>query len=1378
MSVLVELLDLLEGEGVNLRLQGSDLKVDFTKKTNVEAIVKKIKTHKQELVSALSPIRSNLIDESNFSLSPLQRAYWIGEQGIYDQSCVGYVCCTYHTEILDPARLEKAIVLCVNKLSSLRLQIKSDGTQFINDSAKTIYINHASDTQDVCHSSKAVGGLFEKEKATNIIVQHTSGHLGDCLSISCRLVVVDGQSFVDVVNTIARFYYGQLDPDELTAKPYTDYIKVIKARELSRAYRKSFRYWKALAASLPLSPKLPILSNRTARRSTDFSRLSYAIDSATWAELKSKVRQNGVGENPFLCYLYCLVLARWSENKSFCINMMVADRNTETRNVIGNCSTTILVPYYPNDEESLLKNIQTMQSSIMASLANAAVPGVEVLRLMTDHSTDSERSQILMPFVFNSSLHSGADQTETTSEKLPWQWHETYLQTPQVWLDFQAYEHNGTAYLHWDYVKARFPENIIEDIFSSFKNLLNRLTENSSNWMEGNLHVKLPLRQEEAHVKFNECTRERSESCIHRGFLENALSRPSDIAIQTTVASISYGQLLSEANVLARYINAKVGQGKHFISVCVQRGIEQVKSVLAVLLSGNAYIPISCHLPASRVQAILKSSRSSLIIVDKACAGVVEREFNIAYINIDGLNEIDVEGDACAGAEPSDCAYVIYTSGSTGEPKGVQITHRAAWNTLADMINRFGLTEQDRVLGLSSLSFDLSVYDIFATLSVGASLILTEEQVIPDPKHWLELIERHEPTVWNSVPALMELLLESHGQNDSRVLASFRLAMFSGDWISLGMIKKLLDASPKTTLVSLGGATEVSIWSCYHIIDKVLDGWSSIPYGRPLSRQSLHVLDEKLRPCPDLVAGDLYIGGDGLALCYLNSEEKTAASFIQTPEYGRLYKTGDQACFRDGLIEFLGRNDMQVKIRGFRIELGEIEAVALRFPGVETAVAIVTKSNNTSSTSVALIYLIENNTVEFDEEHLQRFFSDQLPSYMVPSISIRVDSLPLTSNGKIDRNSLTKLVADQCRAKEKVIRPKTDTEILLHKIWCNVLSLSDVCANVGFFSAGGNSILAIRLVMEIRKQLQVDVSPSQILGNDTIFKQAEFIDCALPRESVCIVQLSSSISSNLPPIIFIHPVGGDVQCYKAAADYLSDRNVYGISCPLISEADNNRHRSTSIEAMATFYGNEIVKTFRGKEVCIGGWSMGAVVAIEIEKQLKNQDVRLRPLLLIDPWVADKKNCFRFDDCNAVNSFLYDVFQLEFDVTEIFNGDTGPILWQKIRTLFPEFPPLLLPPDEIAKLFLVFKGNSQIIREYEITSIQPGALYIYADIESDRLRTGLMPLKEITRLEAGIDRRSFKADHWTIMNPENLSEVFKIWLDEMTHLNHELLGYSN
>jgi amino acid adenylation domain-containing protein len=426
-----------------------------------------------------------------------------------------------------------------------------------------------------------------------------------------------------------------------------------------------------------------------------------------------------------------------------------------------------------------------------------------------------------------------------------------------------------------------------------------------------------------------------------------------------------------------------------------------VVSVLAIGLAGAVYVPVELPLPPARIRYLLQRAGVALALTHAVPEGI---DWPCPAAGLDRLlAEVALPWRPCRTAA-SDLAYVLFTSGSTGEPKGVALQHGAVSNTLHDVNGRFGIGPEDRVLAVSSLGFDLSVWDIFGVLGAGGALVLPAAESLRDPAHLAALLAREQVTLWNSTPSYLKLVLEGQG---IALPGGLRLIMLSGDWIPLPLAQRLRTEYPAARLVSLGGATEAAIWSIWHPVDRVEEGWRSIPYGRAMANQRFQVLDEALRPCAIGEVGQLHIGGTGLAAGYWQDEARSAASFIRHPETGeRLYRTGDYGrALTDGSIEFLGRRDAQVKIGGHRIELAEVEAALQAVPEVLEALAfpVIDAGGNQH---LAAAY---RHRPGLCESQLRAALAASLPPYIVPGLLLPLDRIPLTENGKVDRKAVTAL---------------------------------------------------------------------------------------------------------------------------------------------------------------------------------------------------------------------------------------------------------------------------------------------------------------------------------------------------------------------------------
>ena len=424
-------------------------------------------------------------------------------------------------------------------------------------------------------------------------------------------------------------------------------------------------------------------------------------------------------------------------------------------------------------------------------------------------------------------------------------------------------------------------------------------------------------------------------------------------------------------------------------------------------MSGAAYLPIDATTPNSRIHHILQRGEVDHVLTTSDIVDSLDlpKDLNVVEVDRGGERRVPMQS-LVESADPGDLAYVIFTSGSTGEPKGVAMEHRATRNTIDDVNDRLDVRSSDRVLAVSSLSFDLSVYDIFGPLCRGGAVVIPSQERAKDPSEWARLLDKHEVTLWNSVPTLAQLLFEqfeSHPETAEN--CRLRTIMMSGDWIPVPLPDQLRGVIPDVEIISMGGATEAAIWSVIHHVGPVDPSWRSIPYGRSMRNQTIEVRDRDLKMCEVGEIGEIMIGGTGLARGYWRDEDLTNASFVRHSDGLRFYKTGDLGRYEnDGKIEFLGRMDHQVKIRGFRIEIGEVEHAISSHPAISNC--IVKAAGPPCGERRLVAYMVaETDESPIDLDSIRGHVASMLPEYMVPVNWHWMKDLPLSANGKVDRST-------------------------------------------------------------------------------------------------------------------------------------------------------------------------------------------------------------------------------------------------------------------------------------------------------------------------------------------------------------------------------------
>ncbi|MDQ1350663.1 MAG: hypothetical protein QG657_965 [Acidobacteriota bacterium] len=664
----------------------------------------------------------------------------------------------------------------------------------------------------------------------------------------------------------------------------------------------------------------------------------------------------------------------------------------------------------------------------------------------------------------------------------------------------------------------------IERIITHFMNLLEQTAFNVDIEVA---RINILSRQEREDIlfSFNNTMAEYSrDKTVHQLFEEQVEKTPTNIAVTFDGKILSYKDLNQRANKLAYQLRKKGVRPNGFVAITIERSLEMIIGVMAILKSGGAYVPLETYLPEARLITCLASLNVECLLTNHTQLSKIHRVSKelpaLKHIFcLDEVNEATVlvglfndkicipKGEVDSGpaenpaptAAASDIAYVIFTSGTTGTPKGVVEKHRPVINIIEWVNMTFEVADPDKLLFVVSLSFDLSVYDIFGILASGASMRIVGSDDLKLPDRILDIIYEEGITFWDSAPAALQMLVpylddlkkNRYCGNKSKL----RLVFLSGDWIPVTIPDILKEAFEGVRVISLGGATEATIWSNYYPVEQVAPEWNSIPYGKPIWNAKYYILNSVLNPCPIGVSGDLYIGGECLASGYINDEVLTAKKFIDNPfEPGeKMYRTGDLArWFPDGNMEFLGRQDNQVKIRGFRIELGEIESQLLMHTDIEAAVVLVWGEPRGDRYLCA--YYVSDRV--FSSTELSEYLAEILPDYMVPAFFVRLDKLPLTENGKINRKAFPE---PQLGVPEEMyVAPGDKTEELVVEIWSELLGLDKekISINSDFFELGGHSLNATRMAAKIHKSLNVKIPLAEIFKFPTVKRLAEYVKSA------------------------------------------------------------------------------------------------------------------------------------------------------------------------------------------------------------------------------------------------------------------------------------------
>jgi yersiniabactin nonribosomal peptide synthetase len=1041
-----------------------------------------------------------------FPLTDIQQAYWVGRSGAY---ALGNVATHCYFEIegddLDLVRVGRAWQRLIDHHEMMKAVILPDGgRQKILDEVPLYRIRTRDMRKRAPEEAQAELSAIREEMSHQVLstdqwplfdVRATRfGENRTRIHVSFDNLIFDGWSMIHLLNEWSRLYRApdaSLPDLELS---FRDYVLALEKLHGSERYERDRDYWFERLPDLPPAPELPLAHPPDTLERQRFSRMEFTLHRDKWRRLKKRAARLNLTPSGILLAAFAEVLGLWSKNPRFTINLTLFNRlplHPQVNRIIGDFTSLTLLAVDLSSGSSFLQRAENLQQQLWRDLDHPHISGVRVLRELGRLNND--RRGAVMPVVFTSAL--GVEHTHDGLSGMDLLGDIVYniTQTPQVWLDHQVMEQRGDLVLVWDSVQGLFPEGLLAAMFEAYRALVTSLADDEEVWQKKRFTL-MPYSQTEKREQSNKTEEPLSPELLHTLFTARASEQGEKAAIITSNRTLTYRRLFNLSNNLAAVLHEKGARPDTLVAVVMEKGWEQVVAVMGILLSGAAYVPIDPSLPDERRLYLLKDAEVSLALTQSRLEESLVWPEDFKRLSVDLMEEKEGGAPPHTVPNPGNLAYVIYTSGSTGVPKGVMIDHRGAVNTIRDVNRRFQVGPDDRVLALSSLSFDLSVYDIFGILAAGGALVVPDAHGIKDPAHWLELMRRERVTLWNSAPALMQMLVEyASGRNES-LPSSLRLALLSGDWIPPDLPDRIRALATDSRIVSLGGATEASIWSILYPIDEVDPSWKSIPYGRPMANQRFHILNEFMEDCPDWVPGQIYIAGTGLALGYWKDEGKTSAAFITHPKTGeRLYRTGDLGRYLpNGDIEFLGREDFQVKIRGHRIELGEIEAALKSHPLVRDAVVAALGDNGKEKRLVG--YVVPKNERPLTTAELTGLLKKKLPEYCVLSALIFLDSLPLTANGKTDYKALPRPSEVSSDLSGDYVAPRTDTEKNIAAILQDVVDIKNVGIHDNFFDMGADSLHLVRFHKLLNDSFGRDIPLLSLFEHTSVGSLAEYLD--------------------------------------------------------------------------------------------------------------------------------------------------------------------------------------------------------------------------------------------------------------------------------------------
>ncbi|WBM34629.1 non-ribosomal peptide synthase/polyketide synthase [Pseudomonas sp. NY11382] len=898
------------------------------------------------------------------------------------------------------------------------------------------------------------------------------------LLLTLHHIVSDGWSMNVLIDEFSRCYdaFAAGHAPQLPDLPiqYVDYAlwqrRWLEAGELAR----QLAYWQAQLGDEQPVLELPLDNARPATPSFSGERRSFAVDAALAERLRGFARQHNL--TPFMVMLgaFGLLLQRYTGQADLRIGSPVANRNrAEVEGLIGLFVNTQVLRVRPDAHLEVLAYLQGIKQVVHGAQAHQDLPFERLVEALKVERSLSHAPLFQVMYNHQPQIADLATVTLASGLQLsPLAWRS---RTTQFDLSLDTYEQGGTLHAAFTYASDLFEAATIERMATHWQALLQALVSqpHSALW-------QLPMLDDASRrtvlEDWNATARGYPlERGVHQLFEDQVRRAPDAPALVCGDTALSYAQLDARANRLAHFLRAQGAGADSLVGISLLRSVEMVVGLMAILKAGAAYVPLDPEYPEERLAYMIEDSGIRLLLTHQALQGSLPVPADVQCIALDQLTLDDQPASPPQVAtDPRQLAYVIYTSGSTGRPKGAGNSHEALANRLHWMQEAYGLCAGDTVLQKTPFSFDVSVWEFFWPLMTGARLAMAAPGDHRDPARLIETIRRHQVSTLHFVPSMLQAFIHESGVE---TCDSLRRILCSGEALPVDAQLQVFGKLPAAALYNLYGPTEAAIdvthWTC---ID---EGRDSVPIGQPIANIRTYVLDAGLEPVAPGVAGELYLGGIGLARGYHRRPGLTAERFVADPFVAgqRLYRTGDRVRQRvDGVIEYLGRFDHQVKIRGLRIELGEIEARLAQHAWVREAVVLALDGKQ------LVAYLVLDEMPDGWQQGLKAWLLQALPEFMVPSHLMPLEQFPLTPNGKLDRKALPQ---PDAASRGAYVAPQTDVQRTLAQVWSEVLGVAEVGLDDNFFELGGDSIIAIQVVGRARRQ-GLQFSPRDLFQFQTV----------------------------------------------------------------------------------------------------------------------------------------------------------------------------------------------------------------------------------------------------------------------------------------------------
>jgi len=1120
------------------------------------------------------------------------------------------------------------------------------------------------------------------------------------LVLAMHHIISDGWSLNVLLSEFGELYNAicanrKARVDDLPIQ-YADYAVWQREQLQGDELRRQLGYWNAELAGAPRMVNLPLARFRSELQ-------TFAGDSKRFmlpSRVAGALRSLGCGESAtlFMALLaaFALVLTRYTGQYDTLIGYPTAGRSrSELENVVGFFVNTLVIRLNTKGNPSFREVLQRVRRAAVGAYANQDVPFERLVQELVPDRTPGAPPLVQVLFMLQSMEKATLNLSEIDVSPI-----ESGIECSKLDLVVAFQETEESLHGIVGYNVDLFDDGMISALTEDLEWTLRTVVDQPDVPLASLYREYGKDRAGEGHVKTTISDADLASSPLDL-FQRQVERRPRASALTLGVSSLTYEELDARSTRIAKSLRGRGIGPESVVGIQIPRSFEAIAVALAVMKAGAAYLPIEPNTPAERAAFMLRDSGAQMVIAHKAEWQLAESQRLYSVVDPSQLDEALCDDRALPSVGPDNLAYIIYTSGSTGAPKGVMVAHRQIVSLLSDFQSMVGLTPSDRVLHSTALSFDVSVIEVFGTLCMGGTLVVPAED-IRTSNSFSRLMRDENVTTLFAVPSWFREIMKYSRHREQWTL---KRIIFAGEPLSANLVTDC-QAFGDIAVYNFYGPTEATVYCTGH---EVGNG-PTVSIGRALPSAAVFVLDPLLQRLPTGVAGEIHVAGSGVARGYVGSGGTTARKFIPNPyEKGsRLYRTGDWGRWNaDGTLQFLGRRDRQVKIRGFRVELEEVEAALLRISEISAAAATIEQDPSGNDRLVGFVVLNPGPQGSADAESLaevalrlggqgatqtldgeeaagriRRILAGSLPTHMVPSIIHVTSSLPTKANGKIDFGSLG---AIRRRPTRPPSRTTTSAETEIIQIWREALGVGEIDVGDDFFEIGGHSLMAVGVIFKINTRFSTNLSVATLFIKRTIsalaFAVAESLDGAAPASSV-LVNLKAGADKN--PMVLFHGAGGSISCYEQLASNMpASVPVFAVEARGL--AQDNSSRLSSIFDMAEYYASAIAAQGLNGPLLLGGWSMGAFIALETARRLTLSGHKVASLLIMyTPNVLTVPK--QYTDESVVRAFAREN-GLKFDVCQSRLADDAD-----------------RGESALVKAYAVFRNNIAALSGYEPESI--------------------------------------------------------------------------